>query len=221
MFRAFFGKNDKKVQPELAYHETLTGFNTKGTFFSKNGAYINFTRDYIHPSISLNHGFMKMLVLLELEAFYLTKLQEEVSCDRVKIELEEMTREELIEKYETICKNTSNISITHRIIDNFYILVVQCEDVLDGLNKFYAYVVREIKTNIQKKQSACKLHFSGRPQPYDVNEDMNEMIRLCIEENIELEGIHLLLFRDLRNSIRSGTKMSEISFAGIENVKKR
>jgi hypothetical protein len=143
----------------------------------------------INPEYEKNEGFIRKYIPLELESFEFLIIEQEIIKD--------------MKFYRDIHKHYSSDPANAEARRNELCIKyknVNCrEDVLENV---LSSIKKRSNVNYERRKRLCCFHFNRDISLYfpndEIRDNITKMIDLCIEKNIEIEGINLLKYRDLR-----------------------
>ncbi len=166
---------------------------------------------FINPNNNNNLEFLTNFIKLELEFFNYRRM-----CEVDIAEDDTFLRNTLPSAY------ASNTSVMERAKKQYELLVEKYKGMplnLNSLEELNRNIHKKMRCNEEKRKQLYNSHFLRDERKGIMTEDINKinkMINLCIDHNIEMEGINLIKFRSLRNTIYRGCYLSQINVKEFE-----
>ena len=172
---------------------------------------------FLHPTNNNNFVFLTNFIKLELEIFNFGKMYYEINEDLSFITntYPSGMASNSISNQVVICRVTKQFNLLSEKYKGIRLCRQSLEELRQSINKKQTY-------NYEKIKQLYNAHFLRNERAEICKEDdkkINKMIHLCIENNIEIKGINLVKFRNLRKSIKDGCHLGSIDNKQFEEIK--
>jgi hypothetical protein len=169
---------------------------------------------FLHPKNNNNLVFLTNFIKLELEFFNFGKMEFEINEDLSFIT--NTYPSGMASNQVVICRVTKQFNL----LSEKYKGIRLCRQSLEELRQS---IIKKQKYNYERRRQLYNSHFLRNERAgICCDEDENKiikMINLCIENNIEIKGINLVKFRNLRRAIKSGCHLGGIDNKQFEEIK--